>query len=376
MRVSRLTDISISAIKPPEKGQVTYRDAGSPLQLRVSAGGSKTFCVVIGQGTRHTIGRYGEVTLAQARDVARRIRAEKTLGKYHRHAKTWEAARAEYLAYAKERTRPKTYVEYERILNTYFPFTGHLYDITKREIVHSLTGIAAPSQRDHALVILRVFFRWVISRGYLDTDPSLGFQKTKPAPRARLLSDEEVKCIWQATREPSHFNTIVRLLLLTGQRRNEIASLKTEYIKGDICTLPATLTKNKKEHHFPISSLATSILKSHVHSASLNGATYLFPARGKSNCCFNGWSKSKGALDRRLGGAVEPWTLHDLRRYFASTMARLGVKQEVTERLLNHRSGIISGIAAVYTLHDFMPEMRQAVDSYQRHIQKLLVTGV
>ena len=73
MRVHKLTDISISAIKPPSSGQVVYRDVGSPLQLRVSAGGSKTFYVVVGQGQRHTIGRYGEVTLAHARDVARRI---------------------------------------------------------------------------------------------------------------------------------------------------------------------------------------------------------------------------------------------------------------------------------------------------------------
>ena len=148
--------MSISAIKPPAAGQVVYKDAGSPLQLRVSAGGSKTFYVVVGQGRRHTIGRFGEVTLAQARDVARRIRAEKTLGKYQRHSITWEAAREKYLAHTKEQTRPKTYREYERILMLYFPFSGNLHDITKHEIVQRLTGIAAPSQRDHALVILRV----------------------------------------------------------------------------------------------------------------------------------------------------------------------------------------------------------------------------
>ena len=100
------------------------------------------------------------------------------------------------------------------------------------------------------------------------------------------------------------------------------------------------------------------------------------PCTREANCSFNGWSKSKGALDRRLGGAVRAMDAPRPSAIFASTMARLGVKQEVTERLLNHRSGIISGIAAVYTLHDFLPEMRQAVDSYDRHIQKLLVTGV
>jgi hypothetical protein len=82
MRMHRLTDVAINAIKPPETGQAIYKDAGSPLQLRVSPGGAKSFFTVIGNGRRHTIGRFSEVSLAQARDVARRVRAEKTLGRY------------------------------------------------------------------------------------------------------------------------------------------------------------------------------------------------------------------------------------------------------------------------------------------------------
>jgi hypothetical protein len=95
--VHRLTDLSINAIKPPSSGQVVYKDVGSPLQLRVSAGGSKTFYVVIGQGRRRTIGRFGEVTLAEARTVARRIRAEKTLGRLLPDATALATARTEYL---------------------------------------------------------------------------------------------------------------------------------------------------------------------------------------------------------------------------------------------------------------------------------------
>jgi hypothetical protein len=88
---------------------------------------------------------------------------------------------------------------------------------------------------------------------------------------------------------------------------------------------------------------------------------------------FNGWSKSKTALDRRLGKAVEPWTLHDIRRYYSSTMARLGVRLEVTERLLNHVSGTQSGVAGIYNRHTYLAEMREAVDTYERHIQQLVV---
>jgi hypothetical protein len=145
MRVHRLTDISISAIKPPSSGQVVYRDAGSPLQLRVSAGGSKTFYVVVGQGRRHTIGRFGEVTLAHARDVARRIKAEKTLGRYAHNSVPVERARAEYLGRIVVRSNTRAY--YERYLKK---LVGKLADIKTGDINRVLDALGTTS-RNQAL---------------------------------------------------------------------------------------------------------------------------------------------------------------------------------------------------------------------------------
>jgi integrase len=161
--------------------------------------------------------------------VARRIRAEKTLGKYRQHTLTWEAARDEFVAYAKERNRQRTWSEYKRTLTSYFPFKGNLHDITPKDVANKLSAIEAPSQRDHALAYLRIFFRWTLRQNFIDTDPTAGLQKTKAPSRTRLLTDDEIRAIWQATEEPTTFNLIVRLLILTGQRRNEIASLKPEY---------------------------------------------------------------------------------------------------------------------------------------------------
>jgi len=257
-------------------------------------------------------------------------------------------------------------------------------------VAQKLARISASSQRDHALVCIRVFFRWAISRGYLNADPTAGLQKTKSLPRTRLLTDDEIRSIWTACdhvddrapdadfspitdhmiRLPGAFSTIVKLLILTGQRRNEIASLRVEYIKDGICTLPSGLTKNKRDHAIPLGACGADILSSHASKIGL-----LFPARGSRETPFNGWSKSKAALDKRLGSSVEPWTLHDLRRYFASTMARLGVRQEVTKRLLNQRSGIVSGITAVYNQHSYFPEMREAIKKYESFLQSIGVTG-
>lgn len=383
-----LSDMTVRTAEPPASGSVTLWDTSvRNFGLRITSTGARSFIILIGSGRRQVIGRWPTISRAQARLKAKQIFAERILGRYQPRAIAWEAARAEYLSHAKAKNRPTTYAEYERILNRYFPFTGVLHGVTKHDVAQMLARISATSQRDHALVCLRVFFRWALSRGYVDADPTAGLQKTKQPPRSRLLTDDEIRSIWRAcdhvedrapdpafspigdhaSRPPGAFSTIVKLLILTGQRRNEIASLRTEYIKDGICILPSGLTKNKRDHAFPMSSFAADIVSSYASSTGL-----LFPARGARETPFNGWSKSKAALDRRLGDTVEPWTLHDLRRYFASTMARLGVKQEVTERLLNHRSGIISGIAAVYTLHDFMPEMRQAIDNYEEHLRTLL----
>lgn len=375
----RLTDISISAIKPPSSGQVVYGDHGSPLRLRVSTGGSKTFYVVVGQGRRHTIGRYGEVTLAHARDVARRIKAEKTLGRYAQNSLPVERAITEYLGQIV--VRPNTRIYYERYLSK---LEGKLADIGTGDINRVLDPLGRTS-RNQALASYRAFFKWCIRRNYLEHSPVDKLTPAKTPPRTRLLTDDEIRSIWRAcdpledhapgpalssTGLPGAFPAIVKLLILTGQRRNEIASLRAEYVKDSVCTLPSGLTKNKRDHAFPLGVCAVNIISSYAFKPGL-----LFPARGSRESPFNGWSKSKAALDRGLGSSVEPWTLHDLRRYFASTMARLGVRQEVTERLLNHRSGIISGIAAVYTLHDFMPEMRAAIEKYESFLHSIAVAG-
>lgn len=335
----RLTDLGIAAIKPPATGQAIYKDSGSPLRLRVSYAGAKTFFVIVGQGARHTIGRFGEVSLAEAREVARRIRAEKALGKYHRHSITWDSATAAFLK-EKEHRRPATFNEYRRILARYFPFgTGKLTDITKRSVLDKLDRIEAKSQREHALVCARVFFRWAVAHDYIEIDPTAGLKKAPQTSRSRVLTDDEIRRIWRATDEPTPHNQIVRLLLLTGQRRNEIASLKADYIKDDLCTLPGYITKNKTDHQFPIGPCSAAIL-SRAITTSRCFSLYIFSSRSNTNGRFNGWSKSKAALDHR--SRVPDWTLHDLRRTFRTIHAKIGTPPHIAERLINHVAGVAS----------------------------------
>ena len=181
--------------------------------------------------------------------------------------------------------------------------------------------------------------------------------------RTRVLSDEELKSTWRAcevSEVSSHFATIVKLLILTGQRKSEIGALQYSWINFDdhSITIPSGVAKNRREHTVPFGKLGGELLSANGHQGSL-----WFPARGKPDQPFNGWSKSKDALDRFSG--VRHWTLHDLRRTFATRLANLGVAPHIIERLLNHSTGIISGVAATYNRARYLPEMRQAIELWE-----------
>ena len=164
--------------------------------------------------------------------------------------------------------------------------------------------------------------------------------------RDRLLSDDEIAAIWHVDQRP--YSDIVKLLILTGQRRNQIWRFEPAWIDNDVLTFPTDVMKSKRPHTIPIT-----------------GYRELLPARPFT---FNGWSKSKARLDRRSG--VSDWVLHDLRRYFSSTMARLGVPLHVTEQIIDHRSQV-SGVAAIYNRYTFLDEMREALLAYEAHLRKV-----
>jgi integrase len=142
------------------------------------------------------------------------------------------------------------------------------------------------------------------------------------------------------------YGTIVRLLILTGQRRGEITQLSPQMVGEDLVTLPNWLTKNGREHLLPVGPLAAAMLAAAASSNELDTRFYIFPAQGNPEACFDGFTKCKTRLDAL--SRVTGWRLHDLRRTFASGLASLGIAMPVTERLLNHVSGSFGGIVGVY----------------------------
>jgi integrase len=364
--VPKLTEITLRNLPIPEIGQVMYQDEGSPLRVRISQGGAKTFVVSLGRGRRYTIGRFGEVSLSDAREAARRLRAEKTLGRILPASKRLAEARSEYLSTVDIRANTRLY--YERNLKR---LTGpKLSDITPREINRILDALNR-SSRNQTLATYRTFFKWCIRRRYLDTSPCELMTIGKSTSRARVLSDDELRSVWEAAGSiGAHFGTIVRLLLLTGQRRGEIAALRVNFFQNDVCTLPETLTKNGREHAFPIGPLATQLLSQYL-AKRVNGSL-LFPARGTTDRPFNGWSKGKTALDELCG--VTNWTLHDLRRTFRTTHARIGTPPHIAERLINHVSST-SEVQKIYDRYNYMHQMKLAIEQYEIHVSAILASS-
>ena len=363
----RLTDISIRALRAPEKGvSVYFDDLLTGFGVRVSQAGTKSFVLTHGpRRERETLGRVELVTLQEARAEARRRLAEYTLGKKRPRAITWDAAKEEYLTERAPKLRSRTIADYTYELGRHFKFgSTKLCELSPHDLQKKLDRIRnTPAEQQHAFVVVRAFVRWAHRKHYLDINPMERMRAPHSyVPRDRILSKEELRKIWRSSGDDT-FGKIVKLLIITGQRVGEITKLTGSMVDKETITLPCWLAKNNREHRFPLGGLAKSILEPPIEPDRC-----YFPALGKTTP-FNGHSPCKRKLDKRC--AVISWTLHDLRRTFASGLASLGVALPVIERLLNHTSGSFGGIVGVYQRYDFFPEMRDAISRWEKHILHL-----
>ncbi|MEP0313220.1 site-specific integrase [Hyphomonas sp.] len=366
----RLTDLSVRKLKAPSVGQKTYfDDALKGFGVRVSQGGAKSFIVMYGKRRRlKTLGRYPDMALTDARIAAKRLQGDVALvrsgSEGNLPATDFDRAVERFLADSRTRNKSSTTAEYERLLRRHFSFEKKLSEVSRIDIVDALDTLHhSRSVREHAFVAIRTLMNWCVRHGLIDTSPVPQFRLSSVA-RARVLTDDELRTVWHRAEEYGYpYGSIVQLLILTGQRRGEIAGLRRSWIDGTEIVFPHGFTKNKREHRIPVGSLTAKIIRSLPEGSDL-----LFPARGADQRSFNGWSKSKREFDRPID--VPEYTLHDLRRTYSSNLARLGVPIHVTERLLNHVSGTVSGVAAVYNRYTYADEMRAAVERHESLIER------
>jgi integrase len=346
--------------------------------LRISPTGRKAWFVIVrldGRQKRITIGTYPAVSLAEARTEARKIIRDAQLGVFN------DSNRCSALTlggtvplfiqlYAKPKNRG--WKESERLLEKFQPlFTKPLIDITRGDIVRILDEIVVsgtPYRANRALAALKKLMSWALDRGMIDVNPVAGLKPPhKEQARERVLSDAELGCVMAAaTAEAYPFGDATKLLILTGQRRGEVAEMRWSEVDLErmIWTIPSPRSKNGLAHAVPLSDAAVKVIRSLPRFLA---SDFLFTTTGQAP--ISGFGRAKDRLDAAVGTA--DWRTHDLRRTVATGMARIGVAPYVVEKVLNHKSGIISGVAAVYNRYGYETEKRSALDKWAKHVTNL-----
>ncbi len=252
--------------------------------------------------------------------------------------------------------------------------------ITKIDVVSVLDQMP-PKQvanRRNVFAVMRRLFRWAVSRGDIDRNPMEGMETPPPVkPRERWLKDGELRHIWNAAPECHRcFGPIVRLLIVTGQRREEVSGMHWQELSRSerLWTLPGSRTKNGEPNSIHLNDLAIAELDREARGER-------WPRKGRvfataSGAGFTGYAKGKVKLDslieERCEEPLEAWRLHDLRRTLATNFQRLGVRFEVTEAVLNHVGGSRAGVAGIGQRHDWKDEKRQALDAWNDHLATVL----
>jgi integrase len=278
------------------------------------------------------------------------------------------AAIARYLAKRQPALKQRSFEEVERHLHQHAKplHRQQLGEIDRRAIATLLGAIetaSGPVARNRVRSSLSAFFAWTIREGLAETNPVAGTGKAdEGGSRERVLTDAELGAIWRGLAE-DQFSDIVRLLILTGQRREEIGGLRWSEVHGDRIVLPPARTKNRRQHEVPLSPQARAIIE---RQRRHKGRELIF---GIGEGGFSGWSGAKAALDARL--RLSDWHLHDLRRSAATGMAEIGVLPHIIEAILNHVSGHRAGVAGIYNRARYEGEMRDALAKWARHVERL-----
>jgi integrase len=238
-------------------------------------------------------------------------------------------------------------------------------------VLDAIVERGSPVQANRVLATFRTMCRWAVERGLIDINPCTGIRAPAvETGRDRVLSDDELKAVWLASGALGHpYREFVQLLILCGQRRSEVGELKWSEIDLDakLWTLPKDRAKNGCQHEIPLSDSAVDILRAMPRIA---GSEYVFTLSGQLP--IQGFYLIKKRLDDLLPPDTPGWTLHDLRRTFASGMARLGINLPVIEKLLNHISGSLAGIVGIYQRHSFANEKRTAMQAWARHVEAIV----
>lgn len=442
MAKAALTKRTVDAAKKGPKDSFIWDDEVSGFGLKVTPAGSKVYVFQYriarpGEADRtpakrYTIGKHGSLTPEQARKRAKELAAlvEHGIDPRQRELDAIAAADAAALA-AEEKARLEGELSFEKVAALWLEHYEHekqrrpssvrlAKTVVNRHLVPKLKGkpiphigrvelqpiidaipVASRGMRRAVFAYASVLFGWAAKRGDIAGNPLADMAKPDPPKaRDRVLSDAELATVWAASTSSAHpFGSFFRLLILTGQRREEVAGMSWSELDRatSTWTIPADRAKNRAVHIVPLSAdavteidaMAAAAHEAAARKAKKRGEELALPVDPKNwpktgyaltttgRTPISGITKAKTALDvaaakLRHGKALPAWRIHDLRRTLATGFQRLGVRFEVTEATLNHVSGAKAGVAGIYQRHDWKDEKRAALNAWERHIRAIL----
>jgi integrase len=335
---------------------------------RVSPGGQVSWLVQrweggkSGKATRKVLGHYPVMTLEQAREIAKNGIPTTLVDAINK--------------YLDIRTRPGRFwaelrPRLERVVRE-LGETRAPSSISRGELRRLLEGVAHvhPVAARTLYEALRPFWKWMVEQELVPTSP-FNDMSPPPAPKARerALSPEEIRIVWACFEDLGYpWGPFFRMLLLTGQRRQEVAGMTWFEIDENtrLWTIPKERTKNGRTHYLPLVMQARDLLCELRARYDITSKGYVFTTTDRTP--VSGFARAKQIIDRRCPG-VTNWRIHDLRRTVATEMAGAGVPDHIVERVLNHT---IPGVRGVYNRYSYMKEKTAALETYSRHLESIL----
>jgi integrase len=436
MAVVKLTDKRVAGVKPPKAGRSELWDKLEPgLALRVTEKDARTWTLKIWVGPRdarkqrrvnlgypRSIDGTPVLTLGQARQRAREVKKLAAEGKpltaddsqNPAKADTFGILVADYLKQLAANERASTVKEARRVLETHADLApwrdrpvASIAGAEVRALRDRIADRGAEIQSNRTLARLHALFNWAVDENRITASPAAGIKKrTREEERNRVLSDQELQWFWAGCAKLDWpFGPLCKLLALTAQRRDEVAEMQwSEVDLGQRrWVLPRHRAKNNSEHEIHLADAAVDILtglaEQRAKIKTLKASEFVFTTTGDTG--VSGFSRAKNRLDdemrkarrRSLGQPedddelrkvlgipngrallveIAPWTLHDLRRTAATTMARLKVPPHICDRILNHQSGTIRGVAKIYNRFEYLDERRAGLDAWSHFVMSLV----
>jgi integrase len=404
----KFTRPSVAALRLPPGGRETFHwdDALPGFGVRLRGTGARRFIVQYREphgGTRRAVlGDPAVVSLDDARDKARELLARVKLGADPQAEKV--AARQarrvvdlvdDYLADAAKRMKPRSLVETTRHLRVHAKPLHHraAVSVSRSDVAGLLSAVekgSGPVAANRVRSSLSALWGWAVTEGHQTTNPVAATRKREEVTRERVLADPELALIWAGTSGGSDHDRVVRLLLLTGLRREELGRVGWAELDGDMLVIPGSRTKNGLQHEVPLPALAVAqFLPRPVEGADGRIRSAVFGKRANEG--YSGWSRSKARLDERMRerladgfaeahgrkprddeATLTPWTLHDLRRTVATWLSEHGEEPHIVEALLNHVSGRAkAGVAGIYNRASYQDQKRAALAKWADHVAEI-----